>query len=165
MAMALDAGPPPAPRSGVTPGRDRPRGSIRETLRAAARRCPLCAVFLIIILSNAVGSFFNIHYNHHLIVEYNLTDAQREAFWRVLIPAYNLVAYPIGFGLILWLFAPAALALRRIRRGGTIEPRRLERLRRRQSRRASARRTRMDVGHGDSLPGRARRARMPGVSR
>jgi adenylate cyclase len=78
---------------------------------ACARRWPFLTLFLLIVLSNAAGSFFNIYYNKLLIVE-RLDQRQKEVFEQVALPLYNLLAYPVCLGVVLYLLRP----LRRCRR-------------------------------------------------
>src|SRR4030095_15309096 len=69
----------------------------RWMLRAKtfAANHPSAALLVIVIVSNLMGSWFNIAYNERLIVRRQLTEAQRDVFWRVMVPVYNAVAYPI----------------------------------------------------------------------
>jgi adenylate cyclase len=98
---------------------------------AALHRWPFASFILLVILSNLVGSWFNIAYNERLIVRHHLTPAQRDAFWHVMVPAYNLVAYPIGLIVIVVLFLPIALARRGLRAGRPVPPARMDACRRR----------------------------------
>src|SRR5947209_8729593 len=93
------------------------------------RRRPLLAYFLLALLSNVFGSAFNIGYNGTLIVAMHLQPQQQAAFGRVL-PAYNLVAYPLGVALLLRLLGPLRSCLRDLRAGAPVAPARLERCRR-----------------------------------
>jgi adenylate cyclase len=79
----------------------------RGLLWGCARRWPFASFFILVVLSNAVGSYFNIEYNLRLIVRHFLDDAQRAAFWRVLY-AYNAAAYAICFTLIIYFLRPLA---------------------------------------------------------
>lgn len=60
---------------------------------------PLLACSLLTILPQLLGSVFNISYNSIWIVSH-LTPAQQSCF-RLVVPLYNLVIYPIGAGLFL----------------------------------------------------------------
>ncbi len=93
-------------------------------------RRPFLSFLLLVFLSNAVGSYFNIAYNRELIVRRSLTPAQVDAFWRVLVPAYNLAAYPLALGLVLLLLRPLRRAWRRLRQGLPVPPAELESCRR-----------------------------------
>src|SRR5262249_20080608 len=68
-------------------------------LKSFARRRPFVALFLMIVLSNVAGSYFNFMYNDHLIVRHTLDEDQRRVFWNVVAPVYNFVAYPLCLGL------------------------------------------------------------------
>jgi adenylate cyclase len=107
------------------------RRGFRASLRRTAQRHPFLAFLAIVILSNAVGSYFNITYNHHLIIEYALTPAQARAFWRVIVPAYNGLGYALGLGLIVGLFGPVARCYRRLREGREVPDAVLKRCRQR----------------------------------
>src|SRR5262249_51758947 len=72
--------------------------------------------------SNGAGSVFNILYNSWLIGEHYLNEEQRAAFWGVLVPVYNLAAYPLGLALLLSLLWPVLVAYRKIRRGASVGP-------------------------------------------
>ncbi len=100
-------------------------------LYACARRCPFLSLFLLVILSNAAGSVFNILYNHQLIVGRYLDDAQRAAFSGVALPLYNLLAYPICLSVMLSLVWPLLRCRRELLAGATVPPGRLEACRRR----------------------------------
>src|SRR5262249_50682911 len=92
---------------------------------------PFAAFVAVIIVSNLAGSFFNFFYNTQLIVERDLNEAQRAAFWWVAAPAYNLIAYPAFFMLLLYLLRPVRLCFRRLRGGEPIDTAHLEYCRRR----------------------------------
>src|SRR5687768_17434448 len=72
------------------------------------RRHPVLWLVLIAAVSNLTGSVFNIIYNTQFIVDRVMNDAQKEVFYFAL-PVYNLVAYPVGLGITLYV-------LRHIRR-------------------------------------------------
>jgi adenylate cyclase len=96
---------------------------------AFARQWPFLSFFLLVVLSNVVGSYFNIAYNQELIVEPFLTGPQRAAFWNVLY-TYNALAYSIGFGLIVYFLRPLARCRSDLRGGHPVTPARLEGCRR-----------------------------------
>jgi adenylate cyclase len=73
--------------------------------RRFARHRPFFTMFLLVVVSNAAGSYFNFAYNAYLVVPY-LTHEQREVFWKVASPLYNLVAYPTCLGLMIYLLWP-----------------------------------------------------------
>jgi adenylate cyclase len=102
---------------------------VRELgLLRLARRWPFTAFFLLAILSNVAGSAFNIAYNDLLIVDNHLSAVQQDA-WFVVLTAYNLVAYPLCAGIMIYLVRPPALCLRDLRGGYPVLPGRLERCR------------------------------------
>jgi adenylate cyclase len=51
-----------------------------------------------------------------------MTRAQEAAFWDVAAPLYNLLAYPICFGILFYLIWPMRRCLRQLQRGEAIEP-------------------------------------------
>jgi adenylate cyclase len=104
--------------------------SAHPARRGLLRRHPLIAFFLLAVLSNAAGSAFSILYNHWLIVSHYLDPAQKEAFWQT-VWAYNLVAYPLGLGLVVLLLWPLARCGRDLRGGGPVSPGQLARCQRR----------------------------------
>ncbi len=104
-----------------------PRSSVVSKL---ARRAPFISLFGICLLSNAAGSIFNFAYNEGLIIR-NLDAAQTRAFWFVVSPIYNIIAYPIGLGATILLFLPLARCLRRLRAGESCPPEILTACRRR----------------------------------
>ena len=107
------------------------RGGRLRRLTAFARRRPLLSFLLLVfVLSNGAGSVFNILYNSWLIGEHYLNEEQRAAFWGVLVPVYNLAAYPLGLALLLSLLWPVLVAYRKIRRGASVDPAELARCRR-----------------------------------
>jgi adenylate cyclase len=97
---------------------------------AAIHRWPFASFFLLVILSNLVGSYFNIAYNERLIVRHHLTVAQRDAFWNVMVPAYNLVAYSVAFLVIVRLLLPIARTRRDVRGGTPVPAERMDACRR-----------------------------------
>jgi adenylate cyclase len=101
-----------------------------EPLHRLALRRPILALFVLLIASNVTGSIFNVYYNVELIVP-KMTDAQKWAFQSVAIPLYNVIAYPLGFGVFLFLCNPLRRCLHALRSGAAIDPARLEFCRRR----------------------------------
>ena len=93
------------------------RGSWIPRAKTFAANHPSAALLLIVIFSNLMGSWFNIAYNERLVVRNQLTDAQRDVFWRVMVPVYNAVAYPIALGVVLLLMTRVAGCLRKLRAG------------------------------------------------
>ncbi|MBI1832839.1 MAG: adenylate/guanylate cyclase domain-containing protein, partial [Planctomycetes bacterium] len=79
---------------------------------------------------NLAGSFFNFSYNTQLIVK-QLTDAQRDAFWDVAAPVYNIIAYPLFFVLLFYLLWPMMRCLKCMRQGEAIDAEHLQFCRRR----------------------------------
>jgi adenylate cyclase len=113
---------PPGYLEGDEPG----RGWLLVGLDWLAVRKPLVMLFFVIFLSNAVGSFFNISYNLGLIVAHHLDDQQRRVFTDIAVPLYNIVVYPIGIGLTIWLLLPLARCRKRLRAGQPVPPAELE---------------------------------------
>ena len=98
---------------------------------AFARRWPFLTLFLLVVASNAAGSFFNFYYNKLLIVETYLDERQKVVFEEVALPLYNLLAYPVCLGLVLYLLRPLARCRRALLAGEPVTPRGLEFCRRR----------------------------------
>src|SRR5438045_2913956 len=67
-----------------------------------ASRFPFVSLFVLIFLSNGVGSLFNIGYNKLLIEQHYMSDAQKTAFESVALPIYNCIAYPLGIALTIY---------------------------------------------------------------
>ncbi len=112
-----------------SPGPDAtaPRG-----LTALARRWPFVTFFLLAVVSNVFGSIFNITYNLNLIVGIHLKgNAAQLAAWEWVLQGYNLVAYPLCLGLLIYLVWPLSRCLGDLRAGRPIAPERLEGCRRR----------------------------------
>ena len=107
------------------------RGSWILPAKTLAANHPSAALLLIVIFSNLMGSWFNIAYNERLIVRHQLTDVQRDVFWRVLVPVYNAVAYPIALGVVLLLMSRVAGCLRKLRAGEAPSAEEMEACRRR----------------------------------
>src|SRR5262249_47382030 len=97
---------------------------------ATARRYPIALLVVLMLASNVFGSFFNVMYNNHVIAT-NFTQGQQEVFETVAIPVYNVVAYPVCLGVMLYLFWPLRRCLWQLRAGEPIEPGFLEFCRRR----------------------------------
>lgn len=126
--------PPQAARRGVTSRLGAAaeavwRGVI-NWLFTLARRYPLISVFMLLVLSNAAGTAFNVFYNFNVIVMY-MDERQFWAFRFVAIPLYNGVVWPVGIAIVLYLFWPLRHCLRRLRAGEPIEPEFMEFCRRR----------------------------------
>jgi adenylate cyclase len=85
---------------------------------------------LVFVLSNGAGSVFNILYNSWLIGRHYLDDEQQVVFWQVMVPFYNVIAYPAGLGLMLWLLWPLLVSYRRLRAGERLPPDQMENCRR-----------------------------------
>jgi adenylate cyclase len=95
---------------------------------AFAERWPFLAFFLVIVLSNGVGSLFNILYNLALIVNLYLNEHQKQAFtW--LLYAYNATAYLYCIGVVVYLLRPLACCRGALRAGRPVAPAELERCR------------------------------------
>ena len=92
-------------------------------LDAIVQRWPFVALFLLVLVSNAFGSFFSSGYNQLLIVNRLMDEAQVRAFWRVAFPVYNAIAYTLGIGLIVWLLLPLSRCRRRLRANRPVAPR------------------------------------------
>src|SRR5262245_38179315 len=91
-------------------------------LRALARRHPFIMLFLLAVVSNLSGSFFNIAYNTYLIVHGLLNEEQVWVFEHVALPLYNVIAYPAGLGVLVYLLWPLIRCRARLRRGEALEP-------------------------------------------
>src|SRR5262245_41202877 len=102
-----------------------------RTFYAFARRWPFLTLFLLVAASNAAGSFFNIYYNKLLIVETYLDARQKDVFEHVALPLYNLLAYPICLGLVLYLLWPLGRCRQALRADRPVTPGCLEFCRRR----------------------------------
>lgn len=100
-------------------------------LLAAAGRRPFVACFFLGILSNAFGSFFNITYNNKLIIANHLHRPEQHAAWSLLLLLYNLFAYPLCVGLLVYLLWPLSRCLHGLRAGAPVPQPQLERCRRR----------------------------------
>jgi adenylate cyclase len=117
--VALPLGHAPTPRRGLW-----------GPLHRLALRYPFAVFLLLVLLSNIAGSAFSISYNLGFIQKY-MDQAQRDAFNNVAIPLYNAVAYPVCFGIALYLLYPLHCCICRLRRGQAVEPTCMERCRRR----------------------------------
>ncbi len=91
-------------------------------LAGFARRHPFVGMVVVAVLSNLVGSVFSFFYNVSLIVERFLTLAEKDVFWRIASPLYNVVAYPLCIGLMYWLLSPLVRCLRTLRAGEPVDP-------------------------------------------
>jgi adenylate cyclase len=107
-------------------GREPRRGWLLRGLDPLVARMPFVMLFLVIFLSNAVGSYFNISYNLELIVAHHLDAAQKDVFKHVALPLYNAVVYPVGIGLTIYLLLPLARYRKRLRAGQSVPPGELE---------------------------------------
>ncbi len=114
----------PSPPANGRPG----AGPRKSVVPAAVPRWPFLTFFGICLLCNAVGSAFNIAYNHFLIFEHYLDDGQLRAL-SVVIVAYNLVAYPAGLGILIYLLWPLSACLGDLRAGRPVGLGRLVRCR------------------------------------
>jgi adenylate cyclase len=124
-AAAAAAAAPAPPRPAGAPAARGPGAH----LLALCRRYPFLFFFLLLALSNAFGSFFSIVYNKTLIVHRLMDEAQQKAFDGAAVPLYNAVAYPVCFGLMIYLVWPLRRCLRDLRAGREVSPPRLERCR------------------------------------
>ena len=131
MAILTEQGNRPAPETAAQP---MPGGGARRELlkhfRAFARRYPLLTLFVLMVASNVAGTAFNIFYNFEVIASESMNDAQRQTF-KVAIPIYNTMAWPLCMGAIVYLFWPLRRCLKRIHAGEAIEPAFMEFCRRR----------------------------------
>lgn len=96
-----------------------------------AHRHPFLYWFLLVVVSNAAASVFNIVYNLALIVDRLMDERQQDQFHNVALPLYNVIAYPICMGLMLWLIAPVVRCRRRMQRGEALAADELDYCRRR----------------------------------
>jgi adenylate cyclase len=132
---SVDGSERSAPReegeSALSPDGEPPGSGLIQRAKTFAASHPSAALLLIVIVSNLMGSWFNIAYNERLIVRHQLTEAQRDVFWRVMVPAYNAVAYPIALGIAFLLMARVAWCLRKLRAGQAVEASEMEACRRR----------------------------------
>src|SRR5580765_1222879 len=85
--------------------REPPRFFVRAWFDAFARRFPFLGLVAAIFASNVAGSFFSFFYNTLMIVE-KMTKPQKAAFWDTAAPLYNVIAYPICFGILFYLLFP-----------------------------------------------------------
>jgi adenylate cyclase len=89
-------------------------------------RKPFVCLFAVLLLSNALGSFFNLTYNNELIVARYLDETQQRVFTHVALPVYNAVAYPVGIGITIYLLVPLSRCRKRLRAGQSVPPAELE---------------------------------------
>jgi adenylate cyclase len=116
-----------SPSEPAAPAEPRRPGS---RLLALADRWPFLSLFLVALLSNLVGSVFNLLYNHQLIEGFTTrTAAQKEAFW-VTVFLYNGLAWPLCLGLWVYLQVPLFRCRRDLRAGRDVAPDRLNNCRR-----------------------------------
>ncbi len=117
-------------RSQVVSIREPSRFFLRAWFDAFAMRLPFIGLFVAIFASSLAGSFFSFFYNILLIVEPS-SAAQKAAFRDVAAPIYNVVAYPLGFLILLIWISPLIRCLGKLRREEPIEPAYLQRCQRR----------------------------------
>ncbi len=112
-----------------------PQPSSRFLLRvwfdAFARRYPFTGLLVAILASNLAGSFFNFFYNTQLIVQRYLDEAQQRVFWDQAAPLYNLLAYPLAFGVAGIVIWPLYWCRQNLRLGRPIDAEALQFCRRR----------------------------------
>lgn len=96
-----------------------------------ARRQPFIYWFLLVVVSNLAASVFNIVYNIELIVNRLMDEGQKIVFEGIALPIYNLVAYPVGLGLMIILIFPLARCWWALERNPTLPSANLEFCRRR----------------------------------
>jgi adenylate cyclase len=104
----------------------RPEGRFRRL----AQEHPILMMFGIAILSNAAGSVFSFFYNVQLILVH-MAEHQKEVFWHVVSPLYNLTAYGLCVGLMVYLIWPVMKCRRQLRAGEEVPPLQLAFCRRR----------------------------------
>jgi adenylate cyclase len=122
----------PAIRPAELPRPDQPRRGWGRPWRHFADRHPFLAFLLLgVVLSNGAASVFNILYNNWLIVRHYLDARQQRAFWDVLVPAYNAVAYPVAVAIMVCLLWPLLHARRLLRAGQALPLGQMESCRRR----------------------------------
>ncbi|MBX7166326.1 MAG: serine/threonine protein kinase [Pirellulales bacterium] len=102
----------------------------RMALGAILRNAPITSWAVAGLLPNAIASVFNVLYNLRGILN-RFPDELKDYFFTVMLPAVNLVAYPIGFFAGLLLAWPVCRAVHRLRRGKPVDLTRLPALRRR----------------------------------
>jgi adenylate cyclase len=122
MALA----PFPKPEADSRARRPQQDSGLRPALLTRAfasfgQRRPFLGLFLLIVLSNLVGSAFNIAYNQSLIVSYYL-DVNQERAFRFLLIRYNIVAYAACLGITLYLLGKLVHCLRALRGGDPRPP-------------------------------------------
>jgi adenylate cyclase len=115
----------------AAPGRAPAHSSWLRVPGRFARRRPFVAFFLLVfVLSNGAGSVFSILYNDALIVRHYLDAGQTAAFWHVVVPVYNVVAYPVCLAVMAYLLWPLWTCHRRLRTGQPVTPGQMENCRR-----------------------------------
>lgn len=95
------------------------------------RRHPFFGLVLLAIFSNLGGSLFSFLYNDYLIVKRYMSEAQRDAFWRIACPAFNALAYPGALAAMFVLVRPLWQCRRKLLVDEPIDPETLERARKR----------------------------------
>jgi adenylate cyclase len=120
--VSLPHAPAPAPA---------PRRGLWWPLHPLALRYPFAVFLLLVLGSNVAGSVFSVAYNAGFIQVRYMDQAQTDAFQNIAIPLYNVVAYPISFGLAIYLLYPLHRCLCCIRRGKPVAPTMMEQCRRR----------------------------------
>src|SRR5436309_181069 len=76
------------------------------------------------------GISFGWLYNDFVIVR-SLDEEQKQVFWQVACPLYNLLAYPVAVSLMVWLIYPLMPCRRNLLAGHAIPAEHLEKCRRR----------------------------------
>ena len=97
---------------------------------AAVRRHPLLITALAPLIPHIVGSAFNIWYNMSVINPLLVAAGLKERFINTVI-VWNISAYPAAVAIWTWLVLSLRPTLQRLRRGETIDPDQLDRVRRR----------------------------------
>lgn len=103
--------------------RPRRRGwfhSLKKRWNRFTLRRPFMAVILILVLSNVASTIFNVTYNLYVIVRQVMDERQQSVFENAALPLYNALAYPIGFGVVVWLMRPLARCRKRLLEGETV---------------------------------------------
>src|SRR5512134_958078 len=75
----------------------------KRTFITFSRRHPVLVLVLIAAVSNLTGSVFNIVYNTYFIVNHVMSPEQKEVFHFLALPIYNLIAYPVGLGITVYV--------------------------------------------------------------
>jgi adenylate cyclase len=114
------------PEADVRVHRAEPRGApdralLDRGLASLGRRYPFLGLLGLIVFSNLVGSAFSIAYNWALIVKHLLDDSQKSAFYVVLV-VYNVLAYPVCLGVVVYLLRRLASCRECLRAGDPLPP-------------------------------------------